>query len=256
MSLLLLVTTFLFASLVTTLYLLVFMRAKQKRALEQRAIISASLDELKNERDDLKLKLWAEVERARDLERKKIRQELHDGLGYELTQTQYSISLMKKHTLTPVEQRALSDLSNSIADLSRKIRLISAGNSAERIDEIGLTESLCEFLRKKDGVSGISIHFEALGTVRELLYPRALALFRLVQEIVTNSLKHAKCQNLWVRLFWEEDRIVLEAEDDGQTDGSKVASKSIRRRVDELNIKIVNLDQFKGLHVQIIFEGW
>lgn len=39
MSLLLLVTTFLFASLVTTLYLLVFMRAKQKRALEQRAII-------------------------------------------------------------------------------------------------------------------------------------------------------------------------------------------------------------------------
>ena len=185
MSLLLLVTTFLFASLVTTLYLLVFMRAKQKRALEQRAIISASLDELKNERDDLKLKLWAEVERVRDLERKKISQELHDGLG-----------------------------------------------------------------------SGISIHFEALGTVRELLYPRALALYRLVQEIVTNSLKHAKCQNLWVRLFWEEDRIVLEAEDDGQTDGSKVASKSIRRRVDELKIKIVNLDQFKGLHVQIIFEAW
>ncbi|MFM8911380.1 MAG: sensor histidine kinase, partial [Flammeovirgaceae bacterium] len=158
--------------------------------------------------------------------------------------------------LTPTEQRLMTNLATSIEQLSQKIRRISSGHSAERVEEIGLEASLCEFLRKKDGVAGVSFHFEALGETRALPYARALAILRLVQEIAANSLKHAKCQNVWIRLFWEGGRIVLEAEDDGQTDGSKVASKSIRRRVDELNIKIINLDQFKGLHIQIIFDGW
>lgn len=195
-----------------------------------------------------KQKIWKE--------RKKVNQELHDGLGADLTEAQYTISLMRRDSLTPAEHRVLDNLSTSISVLSHKIRSISSGNSAERVDEVGLTESIRQFAQKKDGVSGTSIHFEVLGTARDLGYPRALAVYRLVQEIIANSLQHAKCQNLWVRLFWEEGRMVLEAEDDGQTDGSKVASKSIRRRVDELSVKINNLDQFKGLHVQIIFEGW
>lgn len=256
MSPFLLVSTALFAALVTTLYLLVFTRARAKRAMEQRANISALLDVIKNERDELRLMLWAEVEKTKDLERKKIAQELHDGLGAELTETQYLISLMKKDSLTPVEHRTINKVANSIELLSRKIRLISSGQSSERLEEIGLEGALEEFLRKKDGVGGISFHFETLGQSRDLDYPKKLSLFRLVQEIVANSLKHAKCENVWIRIFWEEDRIILEAEDDGQTEGYKVASKSIRRRVDELNANILNLDPFKGLHLQIIFQRW
>ncbi len=210
--------------------------ASATNVLAQRASTDAAMDKCKTERNNLRLQLWAEVEKAKDLERKKVNQELHDGLGADLTEAQYTISLMRRGSLTPAEHRVLDNLSTSISVLSHKIRSISSGNSAERIDEVGLTESIRQFARKKDGVRGTSIHFEALGTARDLGYPRALAVYRLVQEIIANSLKHAKCQNLWVRLFWEEGRMVLEAEDDGQADGSKVASKSIRRRVDELSV--------------------
>lgn len=245
-----------FAALVVSLCVLLVTRARAQRASEQRASISEALDRLKKERDELNLNLWAAVEKTRDVERKKIAQELHDGLGADLTEMQHSISLMRKDSLTPVEQRMINHLLNSVALLSRKIRTISSGQSAERVEEIGLVASLQEFLMKKDGVGGVSFHFETLGSARDLIFPKALSLFRLVQEIVANSLKHAKCENVWIRIFWEDNRIVLEAEDDGRTEGSKVASKAVRRRVDQLNVKIVNLDEFKGLHVQIIFDGW
>lgn len=256
MSLLLLFSTVLFAALVMALYVLVFAKARAKQATEQRANMSAALDVIKKERDELQLTLWAQVEKAKDVERKKIAQNLHDGLGADLTATQYWISMMKKDSLTPVEHRTLNNASNSIAQFSRKIRRISSGESAERVEEIGLEAALAEFLVKKDGVGGISFHFETIGASRDLAFPKALSLFRLVQEIVANSLKHAKCENVWIRIFWEENRIVLEAEDDGATEGSKVASKSIRRRIDELNIKIVNLDPFQGMHLQIVFDKW
>lgn len=222
----------------------------------ERANMEAALDKMKAERDHLRLNSWAQIEKAKDIERKNINQELHDGLGHDLASAQSWISMMKKETLTPAEFRVIDNLSNTISNLSRKIRQITKGESADRVEELGLQRAAEEFLLRKDGVANISFHFQTLGEPRTLSFERELAVFRLIQEISANAIKHAKCGHVWIRIFWEESRLILEAEDDGVTDGSKVTSKSIRKRVDQLSVQLINLDPFKGLHIQIIFEGW
>jgi signal transduction histidine kinase len=150
-------------------------------------------------------------------ERNRLAREIHDGLGHYLTtiniQIQAAIATLDKKPERARElllkagslsQEALSDVRNSVATLRAPM------------DESLSLEMIVRTVLKSCECSGFETNFNMLGNERLISAPLRFALFRTVQEAVSNVQKHAHASNLWVTLdFRQADQTVLTVRDDG-----------------------------------------
>lgn len=241
--------------------LVTFIMAHQqlRRYLLQRKNMEVTLDSIKKQFDILtkktELEKWEEIEKMRVEERKRVATDLHDGLGADLAQVQYWLSLLDFNKLTDRELGFVRNARAAVGKLAGTTRNIAYNLVPIEIDELGLVVAIEKFLLGKGGIKGINFIFYKLGKERKLTSTLELMIFRSIQELVTNSIKHSVCWHVWFKLIWEDNQVVLEAEDDGSNLSPSVISKSIKRRVNLAGGTLVKMQQFKGLHIQIIFPG-
>ncbi|MDC3955457.1 sensor histidine kinase [Polyangium jinanense] len=169
------------------------------------------------------------AESARTAERLHIARELHDAVGHHLTAMSIHLELARRtspgeETLARAHELAKSTLSEvrgvvramreeRTLDLPRAIEALAAGLPRPRV-HVDLAE-------------GLVVEDDAL----------AHALFRGVQEAITNAARHGGAENLWIRLAEEPEGVVLEARDDGRgatsaTEGSGLLG--LRERIEAL----------------------
>jgi signal transduction histidine kinase len=152
--------------------------------------------------------LHKKLETAKEEERRFIARELHDDLGQSLTVLKLAL---KSGNSTPFFDpvRIVDGLIVKVRELSRTLR-------PALLDEVGLTPALSAYLEEQSQISGVSMEFDPHGFAGRLPGDLEIACFRLVQEAVTNALRHAEAKNLKVHLDHEEDAIRLRIEDDGR----------------------------------------
>ncbi len=145
---------------------------------------------------------------------KAIAQELHDNIGQMLSVAKLSLSVLpieKEHAAFEQLKNSQQVLNKAIGDLSN----LTKGLHTERIAQIGLAESIRFeiYALKKSGIVQARFHQE--GIEEEFNEQKAIFLFRIFQEAVNNTLKHAKATEIIVTMRFEPDGFTLEIKDNG-----------------------------------------
>jgi signal transduction histidine kinase len=156
-------------------------------------------------------KVQAEIT-AMETERSRIAADLHDELGPLLSAVKFKISGVR--TLGKEEEKLLAQSQEHIDNIILKMRTISndlVPNILLRKGLISAVESFVDFIN-----TGFNIKVKFIpGQLPQLAQPSAIHLYRVIQEIVHNTLKHARADKLVIRLYCMEDTIIILTRDDG-----------------------------------------
>jgi len=185
---------------------------------------------------------------AREEERRRIRRDLHDGLGPQLASQTLTLDAIEK-LLDRDPERAktlIKDLKSQSKDAITDIRRLIYDLRPPALDDLGLVAALRQEWERKiagDMIPGeVRISLAVPTPLPPLPAAVELAAYRIVQEAVNNVVKHAQAKHCTVRLEMQYQRLCVEIADDGHglPDGvrSGVGLQSMRERAEELGGKI------------------
>ena len=186
-----------------------------RKELESR--VEARTEELKLANEELR-ELSSRLQQVQDEERRRIARGLHDSAGQLLAAVAMNIDVVKTeaHKLSASAARCVVDSSSLVDQLNTEIRTISHLLHPPLLDEVGLASALQWYV---DGFAQRSKIAAALEMPEELerLSPDAeIAIFRAVQECLTNVHRHSGCRSCSVRLVKESHSLLVEVRDDGK----------------------------------------
>jgi two-component system, NarL family, sensor kinase len=143
---------------------------------------------------------------------RKVANELHDNIGQILALTRIHIkSLQKKYPDEKLEELNLltEKALNEVRSLSKLINM-------DAIENFNFTDSLSSLLRSIEQTNIIKSHFEIEGEYQMFNPDIEMVLFRICQEFLSNTLKHAQCENIKLILSYKIDGLHIELYDDGK----------------------------------------
>ncbi len=159
---------------------------------------------------------------TQDDERRRIARELHDSLGQELSAAKMMTDKIIMLNRSSESTKEAIEISNLIDHAIQQVRNISYLLHPPLLDEIGLPSALQFYLEGFTKRSGIEILLETKPTNFPRLAPEMeTAIFRIVQEAVTNVFRHSGAREAWVTLVKDDTQIVGTVRDNGKgiTDG-------------------------------------
>ena len=160
--------------------------------------------------------LTEKLQTSKEEERRHIAQELHDGLGQVLTVAKISLHIAEKSE-TPDKSRAKIDEAVRFIDQCIDgVRNLSRGMRPALLDEDGLLPALQAFLEEQRRHSGLVLTLRAPPALRRLPPATEVALFRIVQESLTNVLRHARAAQVVVTIDATKNSLEASVRDDGQ----------------------------------------
>jgi len=152
-----------------------------------------------------------------DEERRRIARELHDSVGQSLAALSMNLKSFGA-TIERVVKEAgkISDSNSLVNDISTEIRTISHLLHPPLLDEAGLASALRWYIEGFTERSNIRVELELPGHFDRLSRDLETAIFRLVQECLTNVHRHSESAVARIRLIRSEDEIRLEVVDEGK----------------------------------------
>ena len=163
-------------------------------------------------------RLESEIAQAIEREQLRLGQELHDGLGQELTGIAYHMSALgvRLAKVAPTHTRDLKKLELMIRQGVEQTRNLAREFHPVDLQARGLPSALRQLASRTKELFGVSCVAESEKIPNVILNgPVAIQLFRIAQEAVHNAIKHAKAKHIVIRLVKAESNIRLTIEDDG-----------------------------------------
>ncbi|MFT3981639.1 MAG: sensor histidine kinase [Ferruginibacter sp.] len=201
------------------------------------------------------------VLKGEEQERSRLAKELHDGLGGMLSGIKHSFQNMKGNmVMTPDNQQAF-DRSLQMLDTSiKEMRRVAHNMMPEALVKFGLDAALKDFVNDVNQTGALNISYQSIGVDNEPIDQSvAISIYRIVQELINNTMKHAVAKNAIVQLSRNKDHFSLTVEDDGKGFDTAIlqAAKgigwaNIQNRVSLLNGTLdVQSEKDKGTSVLI-----
>ena len=149
-------------------------------------------------------------------ERRNLARDLHDQIGQMLTVLQFSLSSLQVQA-NDEQKREISNAQNMVRDLIAQTREISINLRPSMLDDTGLVLTLIWYFDRYTSQTDIKVEFRH-HNILERRFPTEIeiAVFRIVQEALTNVARHAKTDSVSVKLQFGEQRIKIEIVDKGQ----------------------------------------
>jgi PAS domain S-box-containing protein len=190
----------------------------ESRVEKRTAELALAHSQLQAEVEERK-RLEGEIARAVEREQLRLGQELHDGLGQQLTGIGYMMTAlqMKLRKLSPTRAREAGRLQCLLQQSIEQTRVLAKGFYPVELERHGLLVALQEITSKNDPHSEISYSVQSDGNpiAATLKGPLAIQLFRIAQEAVHNATKHARAGNVLIRLAKANGDITLTVQDNG-----------------------------------------
>ncbi len=201
-----------------------------------------------------------------DEERRRIAREIHDGLGQELAAAKMILDGILARDSSPQMRQASMDASELVDRAIKQVRTISHLLHPPLLDEVGLVSALRWYLEGLSDRSGIEIRLEIdppdLGRLKSDI---ETAVFRIIQEALTNMFRHSGAQNGSVSLAERDGRIVVTVRDDGKgieeqviqlrPDSVGVGIGGMRQRVSELGGSLRLANAHPGTIVEVVIPS-
>ena len=201
-----------------------------------------------------------------DEERRRVAREIHDGLGQELAASKMILDGILAKDTSPGMKRAAHDASEMVDRAIRQVRTISHLLHPPLLDEVGLVSALRWYLEGLSDRSGIEIALEVdppeLGRLKPEL---ETAIFRIIQEALTNIFRHSGARNGKVSITEGDGRVVVTVLDDGKgieeqviqlkPESVGVGIGGMRQRVAELGGRLRLANANPGTLVEVIIPS-
>jgi signal transduction histidine kinase len=182
---------------------------------------------------------------AQDEERRRIARELHDGLGQDLTAAKMLLSVFQTEQSVEAKDQSVSEASGLIDRAIKQVRTMSHLLHPPLLDEVGLLSALRWYLDGFGKRSGVETILDVQPTDFPRLGPEVeIAIFKIVQESLTNVFRHAEARRAHVKLAVHKGRAHVSVRDDGKGIGERLEGLQpesygigiigIKQRVEEL----------------------
>jgi signal transduction histidine kinase len=184
------------------------LRHGKKRLLKLSGDLQQALDE--------RTELLNRIVSAQEDERQRIARELHDHLGQYLAAMLLGLNAADKASSSHDEgHHRLADLKALTSAMSREVHQLSCELRPTALDDLGLEAAIANYLEKWSGRFDLKVDFVGNLRGKLLLAPVEITLYRVLQEAMTNIVKHAHAERISVVLDADTTEVRLVVEDDG-----------------------------------------
>ncbi|GAA4402643.1 sensor histidine kinase [Nibrella viscosa] len=185
---------------------LFFLRRQQKLIAHQQAVIA------QQQIRELETKSLQAMIEGQESERSRIARDLHDGLGIQLSRIKLFVEAHQE--LLP---RSVKDPLNQFLDEAcKETRLISNDLRPYALSMFGLIPALEDLVQKLNLVNQTKLTLEHYGEVPALSDEASVMIYRVVQELLNNALKHAQAEAITVQIMTNEEAVLISVDDDGR----------------------------------------
>lgn len=175
---------------------------------------SALHRELQASRHDLR-RFTAGLVEAREAERRHIARELHDELGQRLTAMKMALETFDAARSTTATDERVATLVDMIDETTAAVRRIAADLRPPMLDDLGLNAAIEWLVNGWARRMGLDVHLKLEATDPPIGDSASIALYRILQETLTNVVRHSKARQVQVELHCSSDAVVLTVQDDG-----------------------------------------
>jgi signal transduction histidine kinase len=172
-------------------------------------------------REDLRVaydrlrRLTRRLEAAKEDERKRIARELHDELGQTLTAVRINVQLLRQNTAPASAEKRFKETTALVDQLIERIGDMSLDLRPPLLDDLGLVLGLRGYLGALAKRSGIRLEVHGDDVPTELPAEVEIVGFRVVQEAVTNAIRHAGAKRVTIDVRRTTDGLEITVKDDG-----------------------------------------
>jgi signal transduction histidine kinase len=209
------------------------------------AIENARLYEKLREKEVVQRQLLERVITAQEEERKRIARELHDQTGQALSSLIMTLEVLSQPGPPAKLSEYIGDLRDLTVQILDQVHDLALELRPSVLDDLGLLVAIRHYLRGYQHRFRIPIEFQAVGLDQQRLPPDVeTALYRIMQEALTNVIRHAEAHSVNVLLENRGKSVVLIVEDDGK--GFDV-SEVMGPRLDEKNLGLYGMQERTSL---------
>jgi len=199
-----------FALLGVGIFILLNQRLKKNKiiALREADIQSQQIHQLKKEKQILAM---SSMIQGQESERKRIAQDLHDGLGGLLASIKVKFEIIQKEIAVLESMNVYQQTSTMIDDACSEVRKIAHNMMPDSLTKLGLIEAVRDIA---EYTTDINIKVINLG-ISSLSETQEIMLYRVIQEFVNNSRKHANASQIIIQFSLDKTHSTIYLEDNG-----------------------------------------
>ena len=240
---------------ILVIFLLMYRNFKQKQKLHEQRIIQLEAEK--------QLSATEAVLKGEEQERTRLAKDLHDGLGGMLSGIKFSLNTMKENLIMTPDNAYAFERSIDMLDSSiQEMRRVAHNLMPETLLKYGLDTALKDFCSFINGSGVLKVNYQSFGLENiQMEESVSVSVYRIIQELVNNILKHANARVALVQLTFSGETLLIDVEDDGKGFGLTVLDKqkgigwkNIYCRLEYLNGKLdVQSQPGKGtsIHIEI-----
>ena len=178
---------------------------------------------LRKQNQKLQSAILAEKERgfesviqATEEERKRISKDLHDGIGQQLSALKMALSNMASNTSDEDQQEDLEIIIDQFSKSAEEVRQVSHQMMPRTLMDYGLVNAIEDLLQNSFKFSDIKYDFEHRLIVERFDERIEISLYRVLQELINNIIKHSQASEISVQLIQNKGKLLLFVEDNGK----------------------------------------
>lgn len=235
-------------------------RMQRKIAAQNDAIHIQKIQQLEQDKKILAMSSMIEGQEA---ERKRIAQDLHDGLGGLLSSVKAQLNMIQ-HQVEKLESSNLYARANALIDTaSGELRRIAYNMMPTSLSRLGLQAALEDLSASLQQEHSLKVSLQIIGLHDRLGETAEIMVYRMIQELCNNIVKHAGASKVLIQLNHVDDEVFIVVEDNGrgieqaaQANANGIGMKSIESRVKFLNGTLdISTSPGKGTCVTINFPA-
>lgn len=191
------------------------LRASLTGADPQADLLAQTFNMMLEAIDDATQLRASQIINAQEQERKRIARELHDETSQVLTSLLISLAVLEESVTAPEARERITDTRKLAHQTLRAIRNLSIDLRPSALDDLGLLPALRWYIKEYQKKCAIEVEFTSTGLKERLPAEMEIALYRIIQESLTNTARHANARNVRITLKETRDAVFATIADDG-----------------------------------------
>lgn len=191
-------------------------------------------------------------------ERSRLARELHDGMGGILSATKMHLSILKNDEKKIIDSSKLDQPGSMIDYASQEIRTIAHNHSPNILLNSDLEKAINHYCQSVSN-SSLQVDCYILGDFQKFKNRFKLVIYRIVQELINNIIKHSHANHALVQISLHDNFLSLTVEDNGVglefNESNGIGLANLRERVSKMNGQMtINSEIGKGTAIYLEFE--
>lgn len=191
---------------------------------------------------------------SRDQTLRDISQEIHDNMGQILSVARINLNILEKEMMDQPQLKRIKDTNGLLGDVIKYIRMLSKGLNSDMLSTYGLRESIKFELKRIEQSALINCQFSTEGDDFAIDSKKEIVIYRMVQEILNNILKHAAASEISISMNYTPLNFILTIKDNGKGFDKE---ETVLRNIADAGSGIRNLQKratLVGADLQIISQ--